>query len=192
MASEPTSIGEPSSGRLTTEAVLPAVYEQLRRLAARLIAHERPGQTLQPTALVHEAYLRLSASPSSAHSDGAGSVPAWVSRQHFFIVAAETMRRILIDNSRRKHAEKRGGDWERLDLPLEQVAAPLAPTESLVLEEAVQRLRSTDATAADLVEHYYLEGSSVAEAAAAAGVPVRSAERLLAYARAWLIRELVL
>jgi RNA polymerase sigma factor (TIGR02999 family) len=174
---------------LTTAEILPTVYDQLRRLAARLIAREKPGQTLQPTALVHEAYMRLKGRASPSADDGASR---WVSRQHFFLVAAETMRRVLIDGARRKQADKRGGNPDRFDLDLDQVAAPESAEGNLAFEDAIARLAQTDATAAELVRLYYFSGLTVTEAATKLSLSTRTAERLLAYARAWLVDELIL
>ena len=161
-------------------SLLPLVYDELRKLAAARLSDEKPGQTLQPTALVHEAYLRL-----------VGSEPerGWNGRGHFFAAAAEAMRRILVESARRKRAEKRGGDLRRHDATAIPLAAP-EPVEDLVaLDEALTRLAATNQQAADLVQLRYFAGLSLPEAAAALEMSERSAGRLWAYARAWLRRE---
>ena len=161
--------------------LLPLVYDELRRLAAQKLAQEKPGQTLEATALVHEAYLRL-VDVSKAQE--------WDSRGHFFAAAAEAMRRILVDNARRKRRPKHGGDRIRLDL---DAAAPIAqtPTDDLVeLDEALSQLETTDAVAARLVKLRYFAGLSMPQAAEALGISLRTAERNWTYARIWLHREL--
>jgi RNA polymerase sigma factor (TIGR02999 family) len=157
--------------------LLPLVYEELRRLAAQRLADEPSGQTLQPTALVHEAYLRLV---------GAAEGPHWDSRGHFFAAAAEAMRRILVENARRKGSRKRGGDRARADLDLNQLAAPDLREDLLALDEALHQLAAADAEAARLVQLRYFAGLTLAEAAQILGVSARTADRLWAYARAWL------
>jgi RNA polymerase sigma factor (TIGR02999 family) len=155
--------------------LLPLVYEELRRLAVQMLAQEKPGQTLQATALVHEAYLRL-----------VGGHDHWEGRKHFFAVAAEAMRRILIDNARRKQRQKRGGGRARLDLDAVAVLAPEPSHDLLDLDEALTRLTAADAAAAELVKLRYFAGLSLPEAAEVLGLAPRSADRLWAYARAWL------
>jgi RNA polymerase sigma factor (TIGR02999 family) len=162
--------------------LLPLVYDELRKLAAHRLAHQAPGQTLQPTALVHEAYLRLV-------GDIEGS--DWDSRGHFFAAAAEAMRRILVENARRKGRRKRGGGLTRIDLDAaEQVAAPEIREDLLALDEALTKLTSVDAQAAQLVQLRYFAGLSIPEAAKALGVSPRTADRLWAFARVWLLREI--
>jgi RNA polymerase sigma factor (TIGR02999 family) len=166
--------------------LLPLVYDELRRLADQKLAQEKPGQTLQPTALVHEAYLRLVAS-------GNASEPRehdWDGRGHFFAAAAESMRRILIENARRKHRLKRGGDRQRVDL--EQVeAASDVPSEDLqALDEALDLLAAEDQPKAELVKLRYFAGLSVEEAARCLGISRATADRYWAYARAWLYDRL--
>jgi RNA polymerase sigma factor (TIGR02999 family) len=166
--------------------LLALVYDELRRLAAQKLAHEAPGQTLQPTALVHEAYLRLV-------GGGDASAPReqpWDSRGHFFAAAAEAMRRILIENARRKGRLKRGGGRRRVDL--EQVEAVAeAPTEDLLaLDEALTGLAAEDAAKAELVKLRYFAGLTVEEAARCLGVSRATADRWWAYARAWLYDRL--
>jgi RNA polymerase sigma factor (TIGR02999 family) len=162
--------------------LLPLVYDELRQLAAHRLAHQAPGQTLQPTALVHEAYLRLVGDPVGSD---------WDSRGHFFAAAAEAMRRILVDNARRKGRRKRGGGLTRRDLDsAEPVAVPEVREDLLALDEALTKLASTDPQAAQLVQLRYFAGLSIPEAARALGVSARTADRLWAFARAWLLREL--
>jgi RNA polymerase sigma factor (TIGR02999 family) len=144
--------------RRTAEQLLPLVYEELRQLAAQRLAQEKPGQTLQPTALVHEAYLRL--------VDGDQARP-WNSRGHFFGAAAETMRRILVENARRKQAEKHGGGRSRQDLDQVQPAWPEPREDVLTLDEALTRLATTDPAAARLVQLRYFAGLTLPEAALA-------------------------
>jgi RNA polymerase sigma factor (TIGR02999 family) len=158
--------------------LLPLVYDELRRLAATKLAQEAPGQTLQPTALVHEAYLRLV---------GGDAAPSWNSRGHFIAAAAEAMRRILIDNARRKHSLKRGGGRQRLDLDDLAAAGP-AHEDLLALDEALAQLAAADPQAAELVKLRHFAGLTVAQAAEALGVAPRTADFLWAYARAFLLR----
>jgi len=163
------------------EQLLPLVYDELRKLAAQRMAQEKPGQTLDATGLVHEAYLRLVDVEKAQH---------WNSRGHFFAAAAEAMRRILIDNARRKRRPKHGGDRQRVDL---DEAAPLVKIPSddlLALDEALSRLGATDPLAAKLVELRYFAGLTMPQAAEALGLSLRVAERNWTYARAWLHREL--
>jgi RNA polymerase sigma factor (TIGR02999 family) len=157
--------------------LLPLVYEELRKLAAARMADEAPGNTLNATALVHEAYLRL-----VGPADGA----LWDNRGHFFAAAAEAMRRILVDAARRKRREKHGGDRQRIDLDDAQPAAPDG-RDDLV---ALTRLQAEDPQAAKLVELRHFIGLSIAEAALALGISPRTADRVWAFARAWLHREL--
>ncbi len=167
--------GDPhAAGRL-----LPLVYDELRRLAAQRLRHERPGQTLQATDLVHEAYVRLVGDAD----------PGWNSRGHFFTAAAEAMRRILVENARRKKCLKRGGDLARQDVEEEQLVAPEPREDLLALDEALGRLAERNRQAANLVQLRYFAGLTLPEAAEALGVSPRTAGRLWAYARAWLRRE---
>ena len=168
------------------ERLLPLVYEELRKLAAHKLAQEKPGQTLQATALVHEAYLRLVASPLGQQ----GEKPCWNSRGHFFAAAAEAMRRILVDNARRKKSLKRGGCRERQVLDAESLAAPQTPDDLLALDEALSQLAAEDPKAAVLVTLRYFAGLTLKQAAEAVGVSPRSADFLWAFARAWLLRKI--
>lgn len=163
------------------EQLLPLVYEELRRLAAQKLAEERPGQTLQATALVHEAYVRL--------VDGAEE-KAWNSRGHFFAAAAEAMRRILVQNARRKGRHKHGSGRSRIDMDDLEIAAPERSEELLALDEALGQLAAVDPQAAELVKLRYFAGCTVHEAAAALGVSPRSADFLWAYARTWLFQKI--
>jgi RNA polymerase sigma factor (TIGR02999 family) len=156
------------------EQLLPLVYEELRRLAAQKLAHEAPGQTLQPTALVHEAYLRLVDTER---------VQKWSSRGHFFAAAAEAMRRILVENARRKSSRKRGGQHSRQELDEETLAHVEQPEELLALDEALAQLAATDAKAAELVKLRYFAGLTVKQAADMLGMSPRSADLLWAFAR---------
>jgi len=158
--------------------LLPLVYDELRRLAAHRLAHEAPGQTLQPTALVHEAYLRLVGK--------AGNGRHWHGRRHFFAAAAEAMRRILVENARRKRRLKRGGGVVRRELEEAELLAPEPREDLLALDEALTQLAATDRAAADLVQLRYFGGLSIREAAETLGISPRTADRLWAYAKAWL------
>jgi RNA polymerase sigma factor (TIGR02999 family) len=161
------------------ELLLPLVYDELRQLAAQKMALETPGQTLQPTALVHEAYLRLVDVEQARQ---------WNSRRHFYAAAAEAMRHILVDRARRKHRRKRGGDRFRVDLDPAKVGATEDPDEVLGVDEALTGLAEADAEAAELVKLRYFVGLSIPEAAEALNISPRSADRLWAFARAWLRR----
>jgi RNA polymerase sigma factor (TIGR02999 family) len=165
---------------LAAEQLLPLVYAELRELAARRLARERPGQTLQATALVHEAYLRLV---------GGDRPRDWNGRGHFYAAAAEAMRRILIETARRKNSRKRGGGQVRRDIDAIDVVAPETPDEVLALDEALTRLAGTDPQAAELVRLRFFTGLPLPEVAQLLGVAPRTADRLWAYARAWLHRE---
>src|SRR5262245_31025018 len=168
--------GEPHAA----EQLLPLVYDELRRLAAEKLAQEQPGQTLQATALVHEAYLRLV---------GAGD-RQWDNRRHFFAAAAEAMRRILIDGARRKQTRKHGGDRRREDVDADALAAPEPDVDLLALDAALHRLAEQDPLKARLVELRYFAGLTGDEAAAVLGISPSSADRHWVYTRAWLRREL--
>jgi RNA polymerase sigma factor (TIGR02999 family) len=159
------------------EQLLPLVYDELRRLAEHRLAHEAPGQTLEPTALVHEAYLRLVGNQQGTH---------WGGRDHFFAAAAQSMRRILVENARRKHSLKRGGGLTRRALEEAELLAPELHEDVLALDEALTQLAATDRAAADLVQLRYFGDLSMPEAARILGISQRTAERLWTYARAWL------
>src|SRR5262249_13707384 len=164
-----------------SEQLLPLVYEELRKLAGQKLAQEKPGQTLQATALVHEAYLRLV---------DTASVPQWKSRGHFFAAAAEAMRRILVENARRKGRAKHGGEWKRLELDAAQLPVPPPAEGMLVLDEALVRLAERDAQAAQLVNLHCFAGLTIDQAAEVLAVSARTAYRDWAFAQAWLYREI--
>ena len=165
------------------EQLLPLVYDELRQLAAQKLAQERPGQTLQATALVHEAYLRLVGNEAGAQR--------WDNRRHFITAAAEAMRRILIDRARAKHAEKRGGARRKLDLDALDLATTAAPDQLLALDDALAKLARGDPAAARLVELRYFLGLTVDEAGKALGMSTATAYRHWNYARVWLHAELL-
>jgi RNA polymerase sigma factor (TIGR02999 family) len=169
--------GEPKAA----EELLPLVYDELRKLAALKLAQEKPGQTLQATALVHEAYLRLVGNVRAQHWDGRG---------HFFAAAAEAMRRILVENARRKHGAKHGGGMLRIDADLNRVAAPVRSADLLALDDALTRLARDSPARAELVKLRFFAGLTVREAANILGISVATAERHWTYARTWLYAEL--
>jgi RNA polymerase sigma factor (TIGR02999 family) len=160
--------------------LLPLVYAELRRLAARRMAQEAPGHTLQPTALVHEAWLRLVGDEA----------PMFENRAHFFGAAAEAMRRILVESARRKNRAKHGGQLERMDLDAVQVALPMPDDELLELDEALNGLVVVDARAAEVVKLCFFVGLTKEQAAKELDVSITTAERLWRFARAWLFREI--
>src|SRR5262245_59587092 len=164
------------------EELLPLVYDALRTLAARKLAQEKSGQTLQATALVHEAYLRL------VDTDRAQS---WNSRGHFFAAAAEAMRRILIERARGKGRHKRGGDWRRVDFDHLDLVTAVTPDQLLALDEAIERLSVEDSTAASLVRLRYYAGLSLEQAAESLGISTATVYRHWSYARAWLLCALL-
>jgi RNA polymerase sigma factor (TIGR02999 family) len=168
------------------EQLLPLVYDELRRLAAQKMAQEAPGQTLQATALVHDAYLRLVASPQRK----LGEEPHWNSRGHFFAAAAEAMRRILIDQARRKRSQRQGGVRRRCELSDQDLLAIPVNDELIDLDEALAKLSSTDPQAAELVKLRVFAGMTVEEIAQVQGKSPRTVKRNWVYARAWLGREL--
>lgn len=171
--------GDPSAA----EQLLPLVYEELRKLAASRLAQEMPGQTLQATALVHEAYLRLVGGPLK------DPMPQWNSRGHFFAAAGEAMRRIVIMNARRRSAEKRGGGRGRIELDLDLVPGAERDQRLLALDEALIRLEHQHPERAQLVKLRFFAGLTIVEAAAAMGISDTTADRHWAYARAWIQRE---
>ena len=164
-----------------SEELLPLVYRELRRLAKQRLAQEKPGQTLQATALVHEAYLRLVEGEEAQR---------WNSRGHFFAAAAEAMRRILVENARRKRAEKHGGRLERQDLDDIDIAAPAPSEDLLALDEALAKLEAEDPVKAQLVKLRYFAGLTEDEAASVLGISRTTAQRYWRYAKAWLLAEL--
>jgi RNA polymerase sigma factor (TIGR02999 family) len=163
------------------ERLLPLVYEELRKLAVQKMAQEKPGQTLQATALVHEAYLRLVGGDQSPH---------WDSRGHFFAAAAESMQRILVDNARRKRRIKHGGQGERVDIELADLPTRMPPEELLALDEALGLLKQQDPIKAKLVSLRYFTGLTIEQAAGVLGIPRVTAHRYWTYARAWLHQQI--
>ena len=168
--------GDPSAA----EQLLPLLYDELKKLAAHKLAQEKPGQTLQPTALVHEAYLRLVDDAESQH---------WNNRGHFFAAAAEAMRRIMVENARRKQRIKHGGELRRIPLEIVGPAKDEAPDELLRIDEAISKLAGEDSAAAELIKLRYFAGLSVEQAAATLGISRSSAYEHWTYARAWLHNE---
>src|SRR3954462_3453866 len=167
--------GDPNAA----EHLLPLVYHELRQLAAARLAHEKPGQTLQATALVHEAYLRLVGSTEREPQQ-------WNSRGHFFAAAAEAMRRILVENARRKGREKHGGEFNRVELIESDLAITIPDERLLAIDEALDRLAKEDPQAAELVKLRVFAGFSISEAADVLGLSRTNAYEQWAYARAWL------
>lgn len=161
--------------------LLPVIYDELRKLAAARMSQEKPGQTLQATALVHEAYVRLVDVDQSQH---------WDNRGHFFAAAAESMRRILVENARRKNRVKRGSELTRKELVDDAIVAPEIHEDLLALDEALDRLKSVNAQAVELVHLRYFVGLSIPDAAELLGISARTADRLWAFARAWLHQEI--
>jgi RNA polymerase sigma factor (sigma-70 family) len=186
--------------------LLPLVYDELRKLAAARLAQEHPGQTLQATALVHEAYLRLVGPAGAAAQEPGASgrepaeidlapgswplAPVFHSRGHFFAAAAEAMRRILINRARDKNRQKRSGGWQRVELDSIEIALDTPPEDLLALDEALEQLAADDKLSHDLVQLRFFAGLTLGEAAEALGVPRRTADRHWAYARAWLFDRL--
>jgi RNA polymerase sigma factor (TIGR02999 family) len=162
--------------------LLPLVYDELRKLAAARMAEERADHTLQPTALVHEAYLRL--------VEGAAPNATWDSRGHFFAAAAEAMRRILIDAARTRGARKRGGAWKRIDLNRLDLAGQAAPDDLLELDDALDKLARQDPQASQLIKLRFFAGLSIEQASESLGLPRTTAYERWAFARAWLYNEL--
>jgi RNA polymerase sigma factor (TIGR02999 family) len=174
---EALSLGDPGAA----QQLWPLVYEELRALAAQKLAQEKPGQTLQPTALVHEAYLRLA---------GAGRDQRWAGRGHFFAAAAEAMRRILVENARRKKRLKHGGGLQRAELDDAMLAVEAPGDDVLAVDEALEQLAAQDSQTAELVKLIYFAGLTTEQAAEVLNISVRTAYRNWAYARAWLYRRL--
>jgi RNA polymerase sigma factor (TIGR02999 family) len=169
--------GDPNAA----QALLPVVYEELRKLAAQRLTEEKPGHTLQATALVHEAYLRL----VDVHD-----LPHWDDRGHFFAAVAEAMRRILIDSARRRNRIKRGGAMERVALDAARIEAPEPPDDLLDLDAALDKLAQQDPQSAELVKLRYFAGLTIPQAAEILSISPRKADFLWSFARAWLRREL--
>ncbi len=163
-----------------TEELLPLVYDELRRLAAWHLANERPGQTLQATALVHEAYLRLVGDEDAR----------WQGRRHFFGAAAQAMRRILVESARRKKRVRHGGQLERVDIAEIEIASPMPDDDLLAMDEALDRLAGIDPRAAEVVNLCFFVGLTQEQAAKEVGVSISTLERTWAFARAWLFREI--
>jgi RNA polymerase sigma factor (TIGR02999 family) len=193
MTTEADSDGKSGAGQITrlleamregkpegAEELLSHVYHQLRALAAGKMAHEAPGQTLQPTALVHEAWLRL----------GIGEGARFPDRAYFFAAAGEAMRRILVEIARRKKRLKHGGNLERVDIDCLQLAAPRAEDELLAVDEALNRLAERDPRAAELVKLLYFVELTQEQAATELGISISTVERTWAFAKAWLFREI--
>jgi len=176
--------GDPSAA----EKLLPLVYEELRKLAAAKLAHEKPGQTLSATALVHEAYLRLAGGEGGGN--GRHEPVQWESRGHFFAAAAEAMRRILVDSVRRRNALKRGGSSERVELPDLAASAEDQTIDLVALDNALRELESQDPDKAQLVKLRFFAGCSLEESAEHLGISRATAQRRWAYARAWLYGRL--
>jgi RNA polymerase sigma factor (TIGR02999 family) len=168
--------GEPSAA----EALMPLVYEELRKLAAQKMAQENPGQTLQATALVHEAYVRLVDAPQQQRWDGRG---------HFFAAAAEAMRRILVERARQKKAVKHGGGRRRLDADTVAIVAPEADDDVVAIDLALDRLAALDPNKAELVKLRYFAGLTIEECAETLGISCATAKRYWAYSRVWLFDQ---
>jgi len=175
------------------QQLLPLVYDELRRLAGEKMAREKPGQTLDATALVHEAYIRLVGNPPPAKHEAPNTkhqTPKWDSRGHFFAAAAEAMRRILVDKARRKKRQRHGGERHRVDLlDIAEAAAP-DDEQILLLDDALTRLAAVRPQAAQIVQLRFFSGCTLEEAAPLLGVSERTARRLWIFARAWLRREM--
>jgi RNA polymerase sigma factor (TIGR02999 family) len=168
--------------REAAEKLLPLTYQELRRIAGQMMGNEREGHTLQPTALIHEAYLRL--------ADPEGEQPDWDCRAHFFTAAAEAMRWILIDHARRKLTRKRGGDQVRTTLDEAEFETEVPPDELLAIDEALKKLETENPKAAEVVKLRYFAGMTVRETAGVLGVSPRTVDRTWQGAKAWLFREL--
>lgn len=178
--------GDPAAA----EQLLPLVYDELRRLAAQKLAHEQPGQTLEATALVHEAYLRLVASPASPGRKSGEEAQHWNSRGHFFAAAAEAMRRILVESARRKSRLKHGGEHQRVDLDSGCRVSAAPSLDLLALDEALSRLAESEPAKAELVKLRFFAGLTMPEAAAALQISLATAERYWTFAKSWLYAEL--
>ncbi len=182
MANVTQILGQIESGDpAAAEELLPLVYAELRRLATQRLAQEKPGQTLQATALVHEAYIRLVDVEKAQN---------WNGRGHFFGAAAEAMRRILVDNARRRNSAKRGGRCDHQDIPQSQIVAPEASDNLVALDEALDKLNDVDSSSAELVKLRYFAGLTIPQSAEILGVSPRKADFMWSFARAWLRREM--
>ena len=171
---------EEGKGTAATD-LLPLVYDELRKLAASKMAREAPGHTLQPTALVHEAWMRLVKGEAQAQ---------FANRAHFFAAAAEAMRRILIESARRKSRLKHGGQWERVEFEAAEISLPMPPDELLALDEALDGLAAVDSQAAEIVKLCFFAGLTQEQAARELGVSLATVERRWAFARAWLFKQI--
>jgi RNA polymerase sigma factor (TIGR02999 family) len=167
------------------EQLLPLVYDELRKLAAQKMAQEKPGQTLEATALVHEAYLRLIGGEGNRTTD-VGQPRNWNGRTHFFRAAAEAMRRILVDRARQKHSQKRGDAWQQVDLDLAALVAQDSATDTVAVNDALELLAQHDPIKAELVKLRYFAGLSVEESAELLGISRATADRYWRYAKTWL------
>jgi RNA polymerase sigma factor (TIGR02999 family) len=177
------------------DQLLPLVYDELRRLAAAKLLHEKPGQTLQPTALVHEAYLRLvkgrTKQPREARANAEGAEPqTFADSRHFFLAAAEAMRRILVENARHKNSLKRGGDRQRVDLFDHQLITEAPDLQLVALDEALERFGQEQPRMAELVKLHFFAGLTLEQAAKSLTISLRTAKRDWTFARAWLRREM--
>jgi RNA polymerase sigma factor (TIGR02999 family) len=180
MVGEVTQILEAiRNGEATPDELIRVVYHELRELASKKLAHEMPGNTLEATALVHETYLRLG---------GAGQT--WENRRHFFAAAAEAMRRILVESARRRQSHKRGGHLSRRELDVGVAASPLVSDDVLAVDEALNKLAAVDEEASRLVKYRYFAGLTIPETAEVLGISPRNADRVWAFARAWLYEEI--
>ncbi len=175
-----STTGSSSTGRQSATELLPTVYDELRRMAAYRLAQEKPGQTLDPTALVHEVWLRLVRQENRE----------WTDSRDFFLAAATAMRRILIENARRKRRVKHGGVLDRVEIPEDDLPGPVRSEELLALDEALERFSRMEPVAARLVDLRYFAGLGHQEAAGVLGISRRTADGLWAYARAWLLADL--
>ena len=175
--------GEPQAA----ESLLPLVYDELRKLAAAKLAQEKPGQTLEATALVHEAWLRLAGDREQETGD---SGQQWDGRGHFFAAAAEAMRRILVEAARRKQRIKHGGELARAELVEQAIGSAVPAEELLAVDEALEKLESTNRQAAELVKLRYFAGFTIPDAAGKMGISPRKANQIWTYARAWLATEI--
>lgn len=173
-------LGKGLEGMEATSALFPLIYEELRRLAAYRLAQEKPGQTLQTTALVNEAYLRL-VKDSDAH---------WENKRHFFLAAAEAMRRILIENARRKNCRKRGGEWRRTEMDVDAIKTPELAKEVLQIHEVLDQFSEEDPESAELVKLRFFAGLTQQQCADILGISKRTADNRWAFARAWLFRAI--